>query len=207
MANNTEKPFASELKALNRQVQKVLLEGEKSYFILNDLRNAYDDYEGRCSYCGLALVSTRYLIQTAHFAFHIPLEIGGAVSPKNLVPVCVRCRDKRRPRRPAEMAVFGYNAFSDLITQLAAAVYTQDQERISYFKVQIDHALGDYINTLYYKPHGLPEKTEVRIEGMSCLSDKITSLCKEIVDVLSESENKKEYKTARRISSSDKTTM
>lgn len=192
------KPFAYELKLLNTQVQKSKLEGIKNYFTLNDLRNVYEDWQGRCCYCGLALVYTRYLLNTAHFAFYIPLSAGGSVSPKNLVLICSRCQTEKTPKRPPSTPVFSYNAFSDLLVQLSTAVYMHDEEKIKHFKVLIDHALNDYIGTLYYKPLGLPELPEIRIEGFNAFSDKIESLCKELENVLRESETSRNYRVARR---------
>ena len=190
--------FGDELRKLNSKVSRIMLQGERRYFELCDLRNVYDDWGGRCARCGLGLTETKNTLRAVHFTFAVPLEIRGPVATENLIPICRRCLELRRPRRPPSMPICGYNAFSDLFVQLAAAVYAHDRERVEYFKVQLDLALSSYIDALFYKPIGTPAKPELRLEGANCLSDLLVELTSKVEKLLHEAAAQKAYPIYRR---------
>lgn len=193
----TDKPFQRQSININRHVSARKLRGEVNYFTALELRNKYDEYRGYCSYCGLALVSDGQRLNTAHFIFRIPLEVGGSVHYENILPVCWRCSRERKPKRPPERPIFEFNAFSDLIVQLVTSVVSNDQDRTQFFKIQLEHSFSDFIDSLFYKPVGLPPKEVNRFEGENSISDVVEGLTKEIQMIMAEALAAKEYNAGR----------
>lgn len=197
-----EKPFHSQLVAINKHVSARKLKGNIRYFELSDLRNVYDTYRGHCCYCGLDLVSESQKFNTAYFMFRIPLEISGAVDTENIVLVCPKCRGNRKPRRPPERPIFGYNAFSDIIVHLVQAVVEKNKEKVKYFKAQLDYGLQDYVQTLYYKPLGLPLRPsenmcQRQLDEIPAFPDSVAVLVEHIAELLDKSHTIKEYGIVR----------
>ena len=199
-----EKPFHHQLVAINKHVSARKLKGNIKYFLLSDLKNVYDSYKGHCCYCGLDLVSESQKFNTAYFMFRIPLEINGAVDTENIVLVCPKCRKFRTPRKPPERPIFGYNAFSDIIALLVQAVVEKDKEKVKYFKAQIEYGLQDYIQTLYYKPLGLPIRSDEnmcqrQLDEIPAFFDSVSDSIENIAKLLDEAHKVKEYKVIRNV--------
>lgn len=191
------RPFADALKSLNSEVSSLLVRGRKSYIKREDLISIFQKQKGRCNVCGLELQGKGRHQLSANFCFRVPIKLGGSITPSNLILVCP-LHKKEFSKINSELLdrTFGYNAFSDLIVQLVNATLEKDDSKVLYFKVCVDNALTEFVNTLRYNPISKPSE----LESIS-LNKNISSLVEDITKVL-ESKFKeinltKEYKVIR----------
>lgn len=198
MSKPKTKPFVAQARILNRKISALKLKGLKEYIHCNDLVAVHNRQNGVCSYCGLPITNKEYSMSYSHFRFRIPIELDGEISSDNLVALCFRCYKHRSPKRPPNYPVFGYSAFSDLVVQLVQAVIEKDEDKITYFKAQLDSSLSDFIGTLFYKPLGTPKQLNI-VEPYNRvpISESIVKITDEIEKVLKDCNYTKEYKVLR----------
>jgi len=192
------RPFTVQCGNLNNYISSLRRNGTRTYISVDELKQVYDRYGGVCGYCGLELTSISRRVNTCKFQFKIPLEAEGSLDLENLFPVCPTCKREKVPKRPVAYPIFDYNAFSDIMVQLVRAVIEKDQEKIQYFKYQLDSSLSEYIGILFYRPVGTPKKIGIPPEGKKMhMSELAISLTNEIQRILKEITYEKEYRPVR----------
>ena len=177
--------FSHAIKAINGEVLrklKIYRKKGRRYFSKDDLRYAYDRFKGSCAKCGMQLAAAGGHQGSADFTLRVSLDAGGAITRNNLLPVCKTCKKEKRPKRIAYPTdrVFDFNTIGDVIAHLTSAVIDKDEERITYFKRQVNETVNEFVQTLYYKPvAGKCEPVE-RYEGENTMADQIADLAREI---------------------------
>lgn len=175
------KPFAHAVRELNGEIRRKLKDGahNRLYFKRDDLRYVYNKYRGACSKCGLNVRAAGTSASSAHFILRVPIEAGGKLDKDNLLTVCTFCRRSRKPKRTLDGGerVFGYNSFADLVEQLTRAVVEDSDEKVCYFKKQLNQCITDFVQTLFYNPVGTLDCEPVeRYEGENTVADLVADI-------------------------------
>lgn len=69
----------------------------ETHFTMDDIRDLWAVYEGKCAYCRRSLQHQRW-----HIEHVVPLSRGGSDGPENLVLACERCNLNKAAKTPEE---------------------------------------------------------------------------------------------------------
>jgi hypothetical protein len=158
------------------------------------LRKVYDNYGGRCVYCGIPLTPKGIVAQnSARFKFYIPLDKGGPITLDNIVLVCARHKTKYAIRKRPLERIPSVDCFSDLIERLTEAVIArriaiETDKPVKYWdnlvhrlKSEIDILLADLAVFSMYKTFAdeQPKQTWRFREGENTVSEQIQKVINE----------------------------
>jgi len=164
-------------------------------------------YKGRCVYCdkSLSYIGTVGKF-SARLAWYVPLNVGGAPRPDNLVVVCARCKTDYTSVRKVRQDVEGLDSFADVIERLVKAVQNnEDPHVIEALKSRLNVRLADvatcmrYVTTSDWKP----DKFEQVIEQHNTIGELIEQQArgkdvkKEITQTTKQIVTTKQYKIIR----------
>lgn len=191
--------FVVALRELNRTVSKLKRQGRRSYYTLQQVRAVWQEFEGRCHYCGILLSPVGTTGDSVRFVHRIPLKKGGKVNRLNLVPVCgAHASDRDDPHAIPHARVVDYNAFGDLIVQLVWATLAHDEKRVAYFKRALDLTLAEFVQELYAIPIGLDEHVvQDPVENESTVSQHVQDITEKLAKLFEEIGYSKRYHPAR----------
>ena len=193
------KAFGFSLRAINGEIKRKLKDGahNRKYFNKDDLRYAYDKFNGACAKCGFNLTAAGGHRFSADFMLRVPIDAGGTISRDNLLLVCKTCKKEKRPKRvhKTEEHVFNFNTLADHVEQLTHAIVDEQDDLVPFFKKQLNDCLSDFVQTLYYRPiGGKCEPVEFRYEGENTVADLVADLAAAFKEI----NTTKEYTTLRR---------
>ena len=150
------------------------------------LRETFDNYGGRCVYCGMSLLCNGDGPDSAHFSFYVPLNNGGLAEADNLVLVCNTHRKIYKPNRVNNPRILDVNTIPDLIVALVEEVKESPgdgeeilakQEKIKVLKRELNLALEDLALTMRYKVVGLWRPKEFVV-----VEDEINTFAEQVLE-------------------------
>lgn len=196
------KAFTGALRELNTEIAKLKRQGVRNYITKTDARLVYDNYKGRCAYCGLELIVRGRRENSAHFMFHIPLKARGKVTKENTILVCRRCKyEQAPPPRGPRRRIEEYNTIADIIQRLVDAVVLKRYDMITSLKQELNSAISEFVLTLQYKPIVVKEPCPI-VEGTNSVADLVEqamegSITEKLDEVLETIKTTRQYRVLR----------
>ena len=173
-------PFLkSGLEALNTEVEQNY-GTEQTKITATEAEVCYRKYKGMCVFCDTLMgYLGRPSMASARLMFYVPLTVGGAPTPENLILVCNKCKEGYRDTRKLRTDIVGLDSFADCCEELFKAVRDgYPQAKIDMLKARLNGRLADVAMCMRYvtTPDWAPVTMTQVVEGENTIGERLEQM-------------------------------